>query len=669
LEPPAPPPPPDFSYAILRVIEYASELVKALDPNDKSGPAGFGPSQFIAADDIVPYHIEFENEAKATGPARRVVVTDQLDANLDWDTFAWTQVGFGDVVVTIPAGSRHFQTTVPMTQNGRTFQVEIELDLDPQTGLLTAVFDSIDPATSLPPDALTGFLPPEDGTGRGQGFLGYTVQPKAELPTGTLIRNVARIVFDANDPIDTNQVDPHDASKGTDPAKEAFNTLDAGPPTSNVEGLPHVEHSSSFTISWSGQDDPGGSGIASYDIYVAVDGGDPSLLIANTTDTSATFIGQPNHTYSFYSLATNNVGHVEDAPAVADASTRVVSLATTTTIQSSNLAPQYGDLLSFTATVTAASTQLGTPTGTIQFRVDGSDFGSPAKLDNGIATSDPITTLIAGSHTVSAVYSGDPTFTASTSDDLNQIVAKGHLTVMADNQSINHGDTVPALTFAISGFLNGDTAGVVLGAPDLSTSATSSSSAGRYPITVSVGSLRADNYDFPSLVDGTLTVHPKVVDVRLECGSRSISVIGLGRDLPFVNIKAIDVIFSDDVAVNLGALSLGGVNVPSYGFNGLRYNPTTNEATWGLPSALGVDRLMLSLNGATFAGDSSIAVNPLAVKFAVLPGDIDGDGAVSAADGVLARNRIGASYSVWFDGDGDGVIDINDFNDVRKRIG
>ena len=85
------------------------------------------------------------------------------------------------------------------------------------------------------PDALTGFLPPEDGTGRGQGFISYIVEPKTGLPTGATIRNIARITFDANDPIDTNQVDPHDASKGTDPAKEAFNTIDAGPPTSSVD--------------------------------------------------------------------------------------------------------------------------------------------------------------------------------------------------------------------------------------------------------------------------------------------------------------------------------------------------------------------------------------------------------------------------------------------------
>ena len=64
---------------------------------------------------------------------------------------------------------------------------------------------------------LTGFLPPEDGTGRGKGYIGYTVQPKAGLPTGTEIRNVALISFDGQTIIATNQIDPQDPAAGTDP--------------------------------------------------------------------------------------------------------------------------------------------------------------------------------------------------------------------------------------------------------------------------------------------------------------------------------------------------------------------------------------------------------------------------------------------------------------------
>jgi hypothetical protein len=50
-------------------------------------------------------------------------------------------------------------------------------------------------------------------------------------------------------------------------------------------------------------------------------------------------------------------------------------------------------------------------TGTVQFQVDGSNIGDPADLSSGVA-SFSIATLVAGSHAVSAVYSGDANYLA-----------------------------------------------------------------------------------------------------------------------------------------------------------------------------------------------------------------------------------------------------------------
>src|SRR5207249_11384272 len=58
----------------------------------------------------------------------------------------------------------------------------------------------------------------------------YIIKPKANLAHGTQLRNIALITFDYNPPIATNQADPHDPGKGTDPAKEALVTIDAKPP-------------------------------------------------------------------------------------------------------------------------------------------------------------------------------------------------------------------------------------------------------------------------------------------------------------------------------------------------------------------------------------------------------------------------------------------------------
>jgi hypothetical protein len=171
-----------------------------------------------------------------------------------------------------------------------------------------------------------------------------------------------------------------------------------------------------------------------------------------------------------------------------------------------------------------------------------------------------------------------------------------------------------------------------------------------------------------------LTVKPKVMDVIVDFGSKSMSLIGLNRDLPFINIKALDVIFSDNVNVSSSMLQLLGVNVPNYSFSGFSYNPATFDATWSLPTAIGVDRLMLSLSGEqappVSGSGPNIGADPFSNNFSVLPGDVDGDGVVSASDMVIERNEIiSGGYLIWADVDGNGVVDLTDFTNVRKRLG
>ena len=121
-----------------------------------------------------------------------------------------------------------------MTYNSQTFDVDIELGLTADTGQVFARFQSIDPNTSLPPDVLTGFLPPEDGTGRGMGRVNYTIQARPGLPTGTQIHCVADINFDQSGVITTDQVDDEDPTKGINPAKQALITIDSDAPTSSA---------------------------------------------------------------------------------------------------------------------------------------------------------------------------------------------------------------------------------------------------------------------------------------------------------------------------------------------------------------------------------------------------------------------------------------------------
>ncbi|HEY4233761.1 MAG TPA: RHS repeat-associated core domain-containing protein, partial [Lacipirellulaceae bacterium] len=323
------------------------QVVNSTDPNSKTGPSGYGTQNFVADTSPLPYQVNFENAPTASAPAQEVTITDQLDPNLDWSTFQWTGFGFGDNVIKVPADTQHYQSTLPMTYNGVTFRVVVTLDLNPATGQVNASFQSLNatnlmaglavcpgtlplgppnPDADLPPDVLSGFLPPEDGTGRGMGYITYAVKPKSGVVTGTQISNVADVTFDQGQTIATDQVSETDPSQGIDPAKEASVTIDSVAPTSIVAGLPATLQGTSFTVNWSGRDEVGGSGLQGYNIWVSVDGSQYSEWESDIIGTSAAYHALAGtHTYAFYSQAIDNVGNVEAPHATADATITVTT--------------------------------------------------------------------------------------------------------------------------------------------------------------------------------------------------------------------------------------------------------------------------------------------------------------------------------------------------------
>ncbi|HWE93172.1 MAG TPA: Ig-like domain repeat protein, partial [Tepidisphaeraceae bacterium] len=88
----------------------------------------------------------------------------------------------------------------------------------------------------------------------------------------------------------------------------------------------------------------------------------------------------------------------------------------------------FGQPVTFTATVAPVATGSGTPTGTVQFKIDGANFGSPVTLVNGSATSAAISSMTVASHSITAVYSSDATYAASTSAALTQVVSQASTT-------------------------------------------------------------------------------------------------------------------------------------------------------------------------------------------------------------------------------------------------
>ncbi len=107
---------------------------------------------------------------------------------------------------------------------------------------------------------------------------------------------------------------------------------------------------------------------------------------------------------------------------------------------------------------------------------------------------------------ITASAPGDSTYSAA-SVTQSFTIYPAVLKVIATSLTSVYGQPLPSLTFSYGPFVNGESASVVSGAPALSTTATSTSNAGNYPITVSTGTLAAANYSF-LYVSGTLTIQP-----------------------------------------------------------------------------------------------------------------------------------------------------------------
>ncbi|MCV2355110.1 YDG domain-containing protein [Paucibacter sp. B2R-40] len=115
-------------------------------------------------------------------------------------------------------------------------------------------------------------------------------------------------------------------------------------------------------------------------------------------------------------------------------------------------------------------------------------------------------------------YALSNTSASSTAD-----ISKAPLTVTADSKSRIYGAANPALTTAISGFVNGETLANsgVTGSAGATTSATTATGVGNAIISAGIGSLTASNYVFNSFTDGTLTINKAHLSVTADDKSRT----------------------------------------------------------------------------------------------------------------------------------------------------
>ena len=306
--PPPPPPRPPFPPPPCCGGSQLSPIrVGAIDPNEIVGSPGVGSAHWLNDKQPLKYVEFFENNPAATAPAADVIVTDQLDlVNMDLNTFSLGPIGFGNRLVFPAAGLSQFSTDVDLRQANNLI-LRINAGLDKATGIVTWRFTSLDPATLLPTgDPLAGFLPPNTAPPAGDGSVLYTVMPKTGRSTGAQVSQKARIVFDANPPIDTGLW---------------VNTFDNSPPQSHVLPLAATQTSQSFAVNWSGTDT--GAGISDYTVFVSDNSLPFTTWMSSTPATSGTFVGQQGHQYGFYSIARDLVGNVEISKTTAETTTTV----------------------------------------------------------------------------------------------------------------------------------------------------------------------------------------------------------------------------------------------------------------------------------------------------------------------------------------------------------
>src|SRR4029077_3164647 len=104
------------------------------------------PDHFMRTDQTFPYAIQFENKPEATAPAQEVVITQQLDADLDWSTFELGDFGFGDLIIDVPEGRNFYQTRVDLSETRGIF-VDFTAGINRSTGVVTWRLTTIDPDT------------------------------------------------------------------------------------------------------------------------------------------------------------------------------------------------------------------------------------------------------------------------------------------------------------------------------------------------------------------------------------------------------------------------------------------------------------------------------------------------------------------------------------------
>ncbi len=195
-------------------------------------------------------------------------------------------------------------------------------------------------------------------------------------------------------------------------------------------------------------------------------------------------------------------------------------------------------------------------------------------------------------------------------------------------------------------------------------------------------------------------VGPRVTSISVGGSSWTVDDVELAvgdaaqlLPLPFANVDRITLSFDEPVTVTATALSLSGVNVPTYALAaGVAPGVAAQTITWSLAAPIAADRLLLDLEneqtldaagnrldgewtdaGSAFPSGDGTRGGDFRFSFNVLPGDANQDGVVAMADIAAARQHAFASlgdeeFDALCDIDGNGLVNVVDLIRIRNAM-
>lgn len=289
-------PPPDHPQDPLDDTSTSGGI--SADPNEIIGPTGYDDSlRWVSINDVLNYTIFFENDPDfATANAQKVDVRFNFADKAAMKGFGLGTYGFANQSWNIEDAPAAYQNRLDLRDSMHIY-VDLTAGIDVVKQQAFWLFNSIDPETGYNPWQVDrGMLPVNDSTHVGEGFVTFRLKPQEDLKTGDTISIQASIVFDQNDTIPTNRW---------------RNTIDAGMPTSKVNGRKDSKNENLYHLTLQAADDEGGSGLRRVLLYQANNFGIYEEVATCPVDTVIDFTAEPGHQYRFYSIAEDNTGNRE----------------------------------------------------------------------------------------------------------------------------------------------------------------------------------------------------------------------------------------------------------------------------------------------------------------------------------------------------------------------